>query len=75
MGLFALYHLDDNAAEDYTFTIEESPFTEFTSAELIFSTHEAEVALPELNEQGGFVDYIPIAAPLPPFSLYVIRLQ
>jgi alpha-amylase len=73
--LFVVHNLDDNVAEEYTFTIEESPFTGFTSAELIFSTHEAEVALPELNEQGGFVDYIPIATPLPPFSLYVIRLQ
>jgi alpha-amylase len=73
--LLVVHNLDNNPAEEYTFTIGESPFAEFTSAELIFSTHEAEVAPPELNEQGGFTDYSPIPAPLPPFSLYVIQLQ
>ena len=73
--LLVVLNLDDREAEEYTLTIEESPFTEFSSAEVIFSTHEANANLPELSDTGGFTHYVPIDAPLPPYSLYVIRLQ
>lgn len=73
--LLVVLNLDDREAEAYTFAIEDSPLSEFTRAEIIFSTHEAETNLPTFNEEGGFTDYIPIDAPLPPYSLYVIRLR
>ena len=43
--------------------------------DLIFSTHDGEINMPEINAEGGFSDYVPIDAPLPPFSLYVLRLR
>jgi hypothetical protein len=59
--------------------MDESPFTGFETAEVIFSAgHEGEmpdITLPEFNEEGGFEAYTPLPAPLPPFSVYVIRLS
>ena len=75
--LLVLFNLDDRESRDYTISLDESPFSEFTSAELIYSNIEdvGEIPLPELNEEGGFANYIPVPAPMPPTAIYVWRLQ
>lgn len=73
--LLVVLNLNDRESRDYTFTIEESPFTQFTEAEVIFGTTDAEVAVPQLDPNGGFQEYTPVPAPLPPNSIYVIRLR
>jgi len=75
--LLVVLNLDNRESQDYHFTIEAGPLSNVTEAELIFSTEvdDIDIALPQVTEAGGFTDYVPIAAPLPPFSLYVIRLS
>jgi alpha-amylase len=68
-------NLDDRETRPYTLSMDASPFASFSSAELVYGTTDAEIAVPELNGAGGFSDYMPFDAPLPPGSLYVIRLQ
>ena len=73
--LLIVHNLDDRESRDYTFTIDESPLSNVNSIDVIYSTTEITPHLPEINENGGFTDYVPIDAPLPPFSLYVLRLN
>lgn len=73
--LLIVMNLDDRETRPYTLSMDESPFAAFSSAELVYGTTDAEIAVPDLNADGGFSDYVPFDAPLPPGSLYVIRLQ
>ncbi|MEM9951618.1 MAG: alpha-amylase family glycosyl hydrolase [Chloroflexota bacterium] len=73
--LLVVMNLDDRESREYTFTIDEGPLENVSSIDVIYSTTDVEVNLPEINANGGFTDYVPIDAPLPPFSLYVLRLN
>ncbi|MGJ3240404.1 MAG: alpha-amylase family glycosyl hydrolase [Anaerolineae bacterium] len=73
--LLIVHNLDDRESNDYTFTLEESPLQSVSSIDVIYSSTEITPNLPEITESGGFVDYVPIDAPLAPFSLYVLRLN
>ncbi len=77
--LLIVHNLDDRDSREYSFELDESAFSGFDSAELIFSAgHTGEspdIALPLFNDEGGFEAYTPLEAPLPPFSVYVIRLS
>ena len=73
--LLVVLNLDDRESNDYTFAIEESQLITINSIDILFSTTEVTPNLPELTENGGFVDYVPVEAPLPPFSIYVLRLN
>lgn len=73
--LLLVHNLDDRESRDYTITIEEGILNSVSSIDVIYSTTDITPNLPEINEDGGFTDYVPIDAPLPPFSLYVLRLN
>ncbi len=73
--LLVLHNLDDRESRDYTITIDESPLSSVSSIDVIYSTTDITPNLPEINENGGFTDSVPIDAPLPPFSLYILRLN
>jgi len=73
--LLVVLNLDDRESNDYTFSIEESHLTGVSSVDVLYSTTDVTPNLPQINENGGFTDYVPIDAPLPPFSIYVLRLN
>ncbi len=73
--LLVVHNLDDREAGDYTFSIDESHLTSVSSIDVIYSSTDIAPNLPEINENGSFTNYVPIDAPLPPFSLYVLRLN
>ncbi|GAB5490699.1 MAG: alpha-amylase family glycosyl hydrolase [Phototrophicaceae bacterium] len=73
--LLVVLNLDDRESNDYTFSIEESHLSGVSSIDVLFSTTEVTPSLPEISSTGGFADYVPIDAPLPPFSIYVLRLN
>lgn len=73
--LLLILNLDDRESNDYTFSIEESHLTGVSSVDVLYSTTDITPNLPEINESGGFTGYVPIDAPLPPFSIYVLRLN
>jgi alpha-amylase len=73
--LLIVLNLDDKESRNYTFTIEEGPLETVSSVDVLFSTTDVMPNVPEVNENGGFTDYVPIEAPLPPQSIYVLRLN
>jgi len=74
-ALLVVLNLNDRESREYAFAIEESPFAEYTEAELIYGTTEAAVLPPDFDTNGGFAAYTTIAAPMPSNSIYVIRLR
>lgn len=76
--LLVLHNMDDRESREYVLMLEEGPLSDVSSVELIFSTDgDTRMELPalEVNENGGFSEWTPLPAPLPPYSLYVFRLQ
>lgn len=73
--LLIIHNLDDQASEDYAFTLEESPITTITSVELIHGTTEITPNLPIFSETGALAEYRLTDEPLPPQSVYVLRLN
>lgn len=73
--LLIVHNLDDRESRDYTLTLDESTVDVITGVELLHGTTDVDVAVPQIDENGGFADYVPIEAPLPPTSVYVIRLN
>jgi glycosidase len=73
--LLVVLNLDDKDSRNYTFTIEEGPLETVSSVDLVLGTTDVIPNVPEVNANGGFTEYIPIDAPLPPQSIYVLRLN
>lgn len=73
--LLVVLNMNDRDSRSYTFTIEDGPLETVSSVDVVFSTTDVTPNLPEINENGGFTDYVPIEAPLPPQSIYVLRLN
>lgn len=74
-ALLVVLNVDSRQVEDYTLALEASQLSSVTGAELIFGSHPVRVNKPVLDENGGFTDYVPVDAPLPPASITVIRLH
>lgn len=73
--LLIVLNLDDKDSRSYIFTIEEGPLESVSSVDVIFSTTDVMPNVPEINANGGFTEYVSIDAPLPPQSIYVLRLK
>jgi alpha-amylase len=73
--LLVVHNLDDQPAEDYLFSLDESPFTSISSIDIVFASTEITPNLPQPSETGALADYRLTNDPLPPQSLYVLRLN
>jgi len=73
--ILVVMNLDDRETNPYTFTIEASPLSDVSSIDVLYSSTDVTPNLPQLTESGGFTEYTPIDAPLPPYSIYVLRLN
>ncbi|MEO1164588.1 MAG: alpha-amylase family glycosyl hydrolase, partial [Chloroflexota bacterium] len=73
--LLVVLNLDDRETTPYTFAVESSPLTSVSSVDVLYATSEITTNLPELTETGGFTEYTPINETLPPYSIYVLRLN
>lgn len=71
--VLVILNLDNEETRDFSLTLEEGPLSELTSAEVLFG--DMEPALPEMNEAGGFSEYVPFDEPMPPYTTMVIRLN
>jgi alpha-amylase len=72
--LLLVHNFDSEAAADYAFSLEESPFRTVSSIDVLFATSEVSPTLPSFSETGALVDYKPIDS-LAPQSMYVLRLN
>ena len=69
--LLVIINLDDEPVSDYGLSLDESDL-DFASGRLVFG--EGAIALPNVNEAGGFLNYAPRPA-LAPQSLLVIEFS
>ncbi len=70
--LLIVINLDEDVVEDWSLTLEEGPLAGITSAGWILG--EGDLAIPEINADGGFDSYTPFAT-LEGHSVQIIRLQ
>lgn len=71
-ALLVLVNLDDEPVAAPELRLRESSLNNLSAADVIFGAGEA--AVPELTEDGGFIDYIPLDE-LPAYGSVVIRLS
>jgi alpha-amylase len=75
--LMILINLHDEPLEDYTLTLEEGTLADITSASFVYGGEgysDEDLALPVLNDAGGFDAYTPLPM-LEAFSVHVIELR
>lgn len=76
--LLVLHNTDDRESREYMLMLEESHLSNVENIDLIWSTEATApetIPPPEVDENGGFTGWAPVAFPLPPYSLYVFRLS
>ena len=69
--VLVLLNIDDMPVTNYTLTLASSSMNQITTPELLLGT--GDLTAPELNEAGGFADYVPLRE-LPAESATIIRL-
>jgi glycosidase len=71
--VLVILNLDNDPTRDFTLTMDENLLTDVSDVEVLFG--EMDPAVPAINEEGGFTEYIPFDEPMPPYTTMVIRLR
>jgi len=71
--VLVVMNLSDNLVNEYTLSLPEGTLSEIVDTPTLILGN-AEVTAPQINAEGGFDEYQPVAQ-LPAFSTFVIKLR